>query len=152
MVEETVKPPGATKSGERSKILTKPLPEILDEMYDIIKAATQAASKAEEATKAARKAAETCEAGEKATGNATRAAAEAAARAEEAAKTALKASEEAVGKAEEAVKKAEEAYVATLVKKVLSSWEFITTIAIIIIGSVFAAVTISLGLNLGMFG
>ena len=55
---------------------------------------------------------------------------------------------QAAEKAEEALKKAEEALVATIVKKVFSSWEMITIIVLVVLGSVFAAVAISVGLGL----
>ena len=53
MVNENVRRPKATGPEERSKILTKPLPQILDEVDDNIRAATEAARRAEEAAKAA---------------------------------------------------------------------------------------------------
>ncbi|MFA6347070.1 MAG: hypothetical protein WCX07_02130, partial [Dehalococcoidales bacterium] len=51
-------------------------------------------------------------------------------------------------KAEEALQKAQEALLRTLVKKVLSSKELTTIIVLAVLGSIFAAVTISLGLML----
>jgi hypothetical protein len=51
-------------------------------------------------------------------------------------------------KAEEALQKAQEALLRTLVKKVLSSKELTTIIILSVLGSIVAAVTISLGLML----
>jgi len=89
------------KPKEAPKILTKPLPQILDEMEDIIKTASEAARKAEEAA----------------------------------------------AKAEEALSKAEKALVAAAAKASLS-WQMITIIIVVVLGSIFAAVAISLGLIL----
>lgn len=145
MVSENVGPPEAGRPEEAPKILTKPLPQILDEMDGNIRAAAEAARRAQEAAKAAREAA----------GTATEAAEEAAKRAEEARKAGekaaeeiRKATEEAAARAEEAFKKAEEALPAVVVKKVLASWELLALLIVTILGSVFAAVAISLGLSL----
>ena len=100
---------GAPEAGEPSEILTKPLPQILAEMEEKLKAAAEATTKADGA---ARKA------------------------------------EEAALKAEEAIRKAEEALPAKIARKVLASWEVMAIIILTILGSVFAAVAISLGLGL----
>ena len=67
----------------------------------------------------------------------------------ETAQAAKQAAGQAAAMAEEAIRKAEEAKEAA-VRKVLASWEFITIIVIIILGSVIGAVAISLGLGLSM--
>ena len=95
MVDEKVKPK------ETPKILTKPLPQILDEMESIIESAAEAARKAAEAD----------------------------------------------AKAEEALSKAEEALVAAKTKTPLS-WQIIITMILVVLGSIFGAVAISLGLSL----
>ena len=121
---------------EASKILTKPLPQILEEMGESIRKA------AEDARRAAELAAEA----------AARKADEARKSAEDAAKKAQEASQivarEAERKAEEALKKADEALPANLVRKMLASWEFLTILILVFLGAVFAAVSISLGLAL----
>ena len=68
--------PEASESPEPPKILTKPLPQILDEIEDSIKLADEAAKNAREAAEEARKA------GEKAAREASRAANEAIAKVE----------------------------------------------------------------------
>ena len=70
-----------------SKIMTKPLPLILDEIEDSIGAANEAAKDARQAAEEARKA------GEKAAGEAARVAAEAIGRVEQIAKNALQLAE-----------------------------------------------------------
>lgn len=70
-----------------AKILTKPLPQILDEIEDSIKLADEAAKDAREAAEEARKA------GEKAANEAARVAAEAIARVEQVAKNAMELAE-----------------------------------------------------------
>jgi len=72
---------------EPKKIMTKPLPQILDEIEDSIKLADEAARSAREAAEEARKA------GEKAAGEAARVAAEAIARVEQLAKNAMQLAE-----------------------------------------------------------
>jgi ElaB/YqjD/DUF883 family membrane-anchored ribosome-binding protein len=94
MVDEKVKPK------ETPKILTKPLPQILDEMEGIIESAAEAARRAAEAN----------------------------------------------AKAEEALSKAEEALVAAKTKT-LFSWQTIIIIVVVMLGSIFGAVAISLGLS-----
>jgi len=110
MVKENEGRSNIGASGESSKILTKPLPQILDEMDANIKAAAEAAAQAQEAARlakaaageatsasieAAERAEEARKAGEKAAEDATQAAAEAAAKAEDTARAAQKAAEEA---------------------------------------------------------
>ena len=72
---------------ESKKIMTKPLPQILDEIEDSIKAADAAAKNARQAAEEARRA------GERAANEAARVAAEAIARVEEIAKRALELAE-----------------------------------------------------------
>ena len=72
---------------ETRKIMTKPLPEILDEIEDSIKLADEAAKNAREAAEQARKA------GEKAASEAARVAAEAIAKVEQVARNALQLAE-----------------------------------------------------------
>jgi len=50
--------------------------------------------------------------------------------------------------AKEATAMAEEALTKTLVKKIIHSWEFIAFLLIIVLASIFSAISISLGLNL----
>ena len=83
---------------ETPEIMTKPLPQILDEMEANIRAAAEAAKRAEEEAKAARGAA----------GAATTASAEAAKRAEEARQAGESAAETATRAATDAATKAEE--------------------------------------------
>ena len=63
-------------------------------------------------------------------------------------KVAQRAAKEAQGAAEEAIAKAEAAVPSSLVKKVISSWEFKFFLIIILLGSIMGAVSISLGLSL----
>jgi len=72
---------------EIRKIMTKPLPQILDEIEDSIKSSDEAAKQAREAAEEARKA------GEKAASEAARVAAEAIARVEDTAKKAMQLAE-----------------------------------------------------------
>ena len=72
---------------ERSEIMTKPLPQILDEIEESIKLANEAAQNAREAADEARKA------GEKAANEAARVAAEAISKVEQTAKSALQLAE-----------------------------------------------------------
>ncbi len=88
------------KSRTASQILTKPLPQVLDEMESIIEAAAEAGRKAEEA--------------------------------------AMKA-EEALSKAEEALRAAE--------AKTPFTWQTIIVMVMVVLGSIFGAVAISLGLS-----
>ena len=57
MVTKRVRAPDEERPEETPEIMTKPLPQILDEMEANIRAAAEAARKAEEAAKAARGAA-----------------------------------------------------------------------------------------------
>ena len=79
--------PQPQKPVEGPKIMTKPLPQILDEIEDSIRSANEAAKDARDAAEEARRA------GEKAAGEATRAAAQAIARVEDIAKKALELAE-----------------------------------------------------------
>ena len=136
MVNENVAPPKTSGPAEPPRILTEPLPQILNEIENSIKSADTAAKNAREAAEEARKA------GEEAATKAERIARQAG----EAAKLAA---EEAVRKAEEAFRKAEEALLpANLVRRVVSSWEFLTILILVFLGAVFAAISISLGLSL----
>ena len=87
MVNENVGPAEARRPEEAPKILTKPLPQILDEIEDGIKLADEAVKNAREAAEEARKA------GEKAANEAARVAAEAIARIEQIANNALQLAE-----------------------------------------------------------
>ena len=87
MVNENVGPAEAKRPGEASKILTKPLPQILDEIEDSIKLADDAVKNAREAAEEARKA------GEKAAKDATRAANDAIAEVEQTSKNAMQLAE-----------------------------------------------------------
>ena len=82
MVSETEK-----RKPDSKKIMTKPLPEILDELDDSIQLADEAAKNARQAAEEARKA------GEKAASEAARVAAEAIARVEQIARDALQLAE-----------------------------------------------------------
>jgi len=87
MVNENVGPAEARRPEEAPKILTKPLPQILDEIEDSIKLADEAAKNAREAAEEARKA------GEKAAREAARVANEAIAKVEQTAKNAAQLAE-----------------------------------------------------------
>ncbi len=113
--EKTVKPE-AEKPITSPKIMTKPLPEILDDLENYIEKVEDAVRQAREAAKESREAAALAkEAGE-------RAAAEAAA-------------------------KAEKAVTRDLVRKIISSWEFLVVVGVVVIGSIYASIAISLGLS-----
>ena len=109
MADKDIKPTGEEAIIKRAKILTKPLPVILDEMDSNIEAATEAARKAEAAAKRAGDAAaaatkasdEAKRAGEEAADQATKAARDAADKAEKTAKAAIEVSERAVVRADE---------------------------------------------------
>lgn len=89
--KEDVMPNGAeskaVKEAQPKKIMTQPLPQILDEIEDSIRKADEAAKNAREAAEEARRA------GEKAAGEAARVAAEAISRVEQIAKNALQLAE-----------------------------------------------------------
>lgn len=106
------------KREERPKIMMQPLPKILDELEKSLSLANEAAKDARKAAEEARKA------GEKA--------------AEEA--TAI-----ATMKAEEAISKL--GSVPKMVRQIISSREFILFAVIVALGSIFAAVAISVGLS-----
>ena len=88
------------KSRTASQILTKPLPQILEEMEGVIEVAAEAGRKAEEAAMRA---------------------------------------EEALNKAEEALRAAE--------AKTPFTWQTIIVMIMVVLGSIFGAVAISLGLS-----
>ena len=95
---------------DEPKILTKPLPEILEEMEKNIKAATEAATKAEQAAHDARIAEESAtEAATQATSRAEEATLAAREAAEVAKRTSEEAAKEASRKAEQAAKEARKA-------------------------------------------
>ena len=94
MAEKDVKPSDEKKPAPVSKIMTKPLPQILDELEDSIIAVNEATRAAGAAADDARKAAEEArKAGEKAASEAARVAAEAIVRVEAMAKAAMKMAE-----------------------------------------------------------
>jgi hypothetical protein len=103
-------------SDEVPKIMSKPLPQILDELEEYIHLV-------EEAVRQARAAA----------GESKEAAAQAKAAGERA--------------AAEAATKAEAAIPRSLVRKILTSWEFILTIVVVLLASLFASIAISVGLS-----
>jgi hypothetical protein len=169
-------------AGESVEILTKPLPEILADMEDNIRAATEAAKRAEEAVKEAQRAEEAAMSiSEEATkrvaearkiseetrievSQRTEAAVREAKKIEEVAtlasqdalqkaEVAWKASEdtlaEALVKAEQVVDKATEEVIPGIVlKKILASKEFLFFSVMMLVVSVVAAVSISVGLSL----
>jgi hypothetical protein len=118
MVDKNVGPDERKKAEEPPKILAEPLPQILKEMDENVKRATEAAVQA--------------------------AVQEATAQINEARKSI----EENTRKAEEALKKASEALPSELVKRVLSSWQFMSMLILFFLAAVFAATAISLGLSL----
>jgi len=87
MVNKDVRQTEARKSEEAPKILTKPLPQILDEIEDSIRLANEAAKNAREASEEVRKA------GEKAARDAVRAAADAIAKVEQTSQNAMQLAE-----------------------------------------------------------
>ena len=87
MVNENVGPAEARKPEEAPKILTKPLPQILDEIEESIKLADEAVKNARGAAEEARKA------GEKAATEAARAAADAIIKVEQTSENAMKLAE-----------------------------------------------------------
>ena len=104
-----------------AKVLVKPLPQILDDMVGLIKAAEEASKRAQESAKMAKDAAE-----------------DAFAAGERAAEVARKEAQEALSKAEEALVKA--------VVKRLTRWEWITTLIVINLAIVFGAVLLAFAL------
>jgi len=134
---------------EAPKILTKPLPQILDEMEATIKMAAEA----EETAKAAKRAAEEAIAKAEKVGIEAKAAArETILKAEnlaiDAGQTTEAATAEAMKIAENAWKKAEGKLMSSMVKKVISSWEMITMLGVVFLGAVLAAIAIAVGLGL----
>ena len=87
MVNENVGPAEARRPEEAPKILTKPLPQILDEIEDSIKLADEAVKNAREAAEEARNA------GEKAAKEAARVATDAIAKVEQTSKNAMQLAE-----------------------------------------------------------
>ena len=130
----------------KSRILRKPLPQILNEMEDLIMAAAEAARRAESAAEAA-------------AGIAKRADEETTKRIQEAVARAQEAKlfvEDAVSRAEQlanAAKATEEEMDRRLkeiaekaVREFISSWEAIAVITVLVLAIIFAAVAISAGL------
>jgi F0F1-type ATP synthase membrane subunit b/b' len=126
---------------ETPKILTKPLPQILDEMDVNIKLAAEAVRRAEEAASAAKGAKEAAEA---ATKEAIRKAEEMAAGARQIAEAT---NAEAMKNAENALREVQESLMSTIVKKVISSWEMLIIIAVVFLGAVLASIAIGVGLG-----
>ena len=142
MAETNVGPNDSSGQEEGPEILTKPLPQILEEIERSINMANQAAQDAKDAAEQARKAANEVAAKAEAI---TKNAEELARQAREAGKAAA---EEAVRKSEEAFRKAEEALSASIVRRVLTSGQFLAVIILVFLGAVFAGMSISLGLSL----
>ena len=111
-----------------SKVLTKPLPKILDELEIHIKAAQEAANRANESAMLARQAAT-----------------ESISASKDAREAGEKAAEMASREAGEALAKAEEALVKAVVKR-LTRWEWITTLVVINLAIVFGAVLLAFAL------
>ena len=108
--------PEEQRSEETPKIMTKPLPQILDELEEYIRRVEEAVRQARAAARESREAAAQAKvAGEKA--------------------------------AAEAAAKAEAAIPRALVRKILSSWEFILIISVVVLASVFGSIAISVGLS-----
>ena len=142
MDDENVVPADFSEGQESSEILTKPLPQILEEIERSIKLANEAAQGAKKAAEQARRSANEVAAKAEAV---TKSAEEMARQAREAGKTAA---EEAIRMAEGAFRKAEAALQPTLVRRVVSSREFLTIIILVFMCAVFAGMSISLGLSL----
>ena len=124
MAQENTMP----KEEAGSKVLTKPLPKILDELEIHIKAAQEAANRANESAMLARQAAT-----------------ESISASKDAKEAGEKASEMASKEAGEALAKAEEALVKAVVKR-LTRWEWITTLVVINLAIVFGAVMLAFAL------
>ena len=142
MAGRSVVPADFSEGQESSEILTKPLPQILEEIERSIKLANEAAQGAKKAAEQARRSANEVAAKAEAV---TKSAEEMARQAREAGKTAA---EEAIRMAEGAFRKAEAALQPTLVRRVVSSREFLTIIILVFMCAVFAGMSISLGLSL----
>ena len=108
-----------------SKVLVKPLPQILNELEEQIKAADVAVRRANESA-----------------GLAEQAAASAMAAAEESRLVGERIAEEARLEAQEALSKAEEALVKAVIKR-LSRWDWIATLIVINLAIIFCAVLLA---------
>ena len=124
MVQESTTP----KEEAGSKVLTKPLPKVLDELEMHIKAAQEAANRANESAMLARQAAM-----------------ESVSASKDAREAGEKATEMASKEASEALAKAEEALVKAVVRR-LTRWEWITTLIVINLAIVFGAVMLAFAL------
>ena len=130
MADANVRPSETGTKGRRPRILTEPLPQILDEIERSIRLADEAATNAREATQEARRAGE-----------------EALAKSEEAKKVAEDAARLA-SEAEEDYRKAIESLPADIAKRVIFSRQFLAAMLLVFVSGVFAAVSLSLGLPL----
>ncbi len=132
MAGDKVKPDEEKKPEEPPKILAQPLPRILEEMDENVRKAAEAAVKAavEEATMKIEEA--------------KRAVEEVARQAKQAAEMA----DAAAKRADEAFVKASDALSAELVRRVLRSRQFLLILIFFFLASVFAAISIGLGLSL----
>ena len=142
MADKDVGPTDVSEQPADPEILTKPLPQILEEIERSIRLANEAAKDAKEAAEQARQSANEVAAKAEAV---TKSAEEMARQARDTGKAAA---DEAVRKAEEAFKKAEEALSASLVRRVLASRQFLAVMIVVFLGAVFAGMSISLGLTL----
>ena len=124
MVKEGTAP--AEEAG--AKVLVKPLPQILNELEGLIKAADTAARRASDSA-----------------GLAEEAAASAIAAAEESRLVGERIAEEARLEAQEALSKAEEALVKAVIRR-LSRWDWIATLIVINLAIIFCAVLIAFAL------
>jgi len=124
MVKEDVAPIEETGA----KVLTKPLPKVLDELEVNIKAAKEAAQRANESARLAQQAA-----------------ADSITASKEAREAGERATEVARKEAEKALAKAEEALVKAVVKR-LSRWDWIATLIVINLAIVFGAVMLAFAL------
>ena len=114
-----------------SKVLTKPLPKVLDELEGHIKATEEAARRANESAKLAQQAA-----------------ADSIAAVKNAQEVGERAAEVARKEAQEALAKAEEAMVKAVVKR-LARWDWIATLIVINLAIVFGAVMLAFALAQG---
>jgi len=111
-----------------SKVLTKPLPKVLDELEGHIKAADEASKRANESARL----------GQQAAADSITASKEAREAGEKYAEVARKEAEKAMAKAEEALVKA--------VVKRLARWDWIATLIVINLAIVFGAVMLAFAL------
>ena len=111
-----------------AKVLTKPLPKILDELEGHIKAAKEAAARANESSRLAQQAA-----------------ADSITASKEAYEAGERAAEAARKEAEKAMAKAEEALVKAVIKR-LARWDWIATLIVINLAIVFGAVMLAFAL------